>query len=78
VTGLRAGTWAPIVDRGRALGDRLELVGVPTVYVNGRLVRDKPLLDVIAEERAKADAKIRSGIAPRDVYVIMSRENDGH
>ena len=60
----------------RAEGARLGLHGVPTFFVNGRLLRGPAtgLKKLVAEELAAADAALRTGIAPGELYVALTRD----
>jgi protein-disulfide isomerase len=76
--GLDRGRWVPIVERGLALGDKLHLEGVPTVYGNGRKYGDVPnptLESFVDEERAKAEEAVRGGAARDDIYAVMCERN---
>lgn len=63
------------IEADRAEGKRLGISGVPTFFVNGRLLRGSAsnLKKMVAEELAAADAMLSTGVVPGELYVALTK-----
>jgi protein-disulfide isomerase len=66
-----------VLERDQALADDVEAKDPPTFFINGRrLVGAQPLEKfraVIDEELASAEARVRAGVRPKDLYDTLMR-----
>lgn len=76
---LDKGTYAAKVDQDEALGKKLGVRGTPHTFVNGVVVNGAQPVDafkkVVDEQLTEAQALIRAGTKPDQVYVQLSTKN---
>jgi protein-disulfide isomerase len=67
--------FSAIIDRDQALAGKLGANGTPAFFINGRLLSGAQPIDnfrnVINEELPKAEALVKSGIKPNQVYASI-------
>ncbi len=75
--GLEASTWAREVDRDRATGDRIGLLGTPSIFVNGvALDRVEASLDeLVADQLERGRALAARGVARSAIYAELVASN---
>lgn len=78
---LNSGRGKNLIDADRGLAEKLNIVDTPTYFINGErsgvLESASQLEKMITAARARADAAIIAGVAPKDVYAsLMSNASD--
>lgn len=70
---------AQIIERDKALADKLNVTGTPAFFINGERIDGAQPFEVFAKvvqaQRARADALIAGGDTPPDLYRTLVAEN---